>query len=244
MKPHLKIFDSAETLAKELVREFILSIPKILKKKQNVSLVLSGGSTPTLFYSELAKVSDQFNHWDKILFFWGDERCVPPDHPESNYGVAWKMLLEKVPVPENHIHRIFGENDPEREVTRYASKIREVLRVQGGRFPEFDWIFLGMGEDGHTASLFPGSDLLKVSDKICGVARHPSSGQFRITLTLPVLNHAGRVTFLVSGQSKCKMVSRIFNQDPASEDLPAAHVQPRRGILEWLLDKPASVLLR
>jgi len=243
MKPTLKIFDTSEFLATAMAQEFFSILSKILDKKPHVSVVLSGGSTPTLFFQELVKISDQFNHWDKILFFWGDERCVPPDHSDSNYGVARKILLEKVPVPEHHIYRIQGENDPLQEANRYALKIREALQVQKNCYPEFDWIFLGLGEDGHTASLFPGSDLLKVSDQICGVAQHPGSGQLRITLTLPVLNQARRITFLVSGQSKSKVVSEIIRGTEGTEKYPAALVEPRKGILEWILDKSASVLI-
>jgi len=243
MRPLLKIFADPAALAQALAHEFIVVTREILQKQQRATIVLSGGSTPTLFFIELVKISAQFSHWDRVFFFWGDERCVPPDHPESNYGTAQKFLLEHIPVPDHHIFRIYGENDPAKEVIRYAAKINEVLKLHDRKFPIFDWIFLGLGDDGHTASLFPDSDTLRVSDKICAVAQHPLTGQFRITLTLPVINRARRVTFLVSGQSKSKILSEIIGGVKGKEKYPASLVYPKDGKVIWMLDEEASHLL-
>ena len=165
---------------------------------------------------------------------------VPPDHPQSNFGLAKKILLDEVPIPPPNIFRIPGEIPVEEAAERYARLIRQEVPSSENGIPQFDWIFLGLGEDGHTASLFPGSDSLLIADKICAATTHPGSGQPRLTFTLPLINQARRVVFLVTGSSKSKVVADILKQRPSSSTYPAAAVQPLRGELCWYIDKPAA----
>ena len=178
--------------------------------------------------------------WDAIHFFWGDERCVPPEHEDSNFRMAQQTLLEPLAIPQENIHRILGENEPAAEAMRYANEIQSHSRVASHEMPRFDWILLGLGTDGHTASLFPGMKVQEDPSGICAVAVHPESGQKRITLTLNVLNHAKRVTFIVTGKGKAEVVAEILNQSQKSETYPAAHVIPQQGELQWFLDEEAA----
>lgn len=204
-------------------------------------VALSGGSTPGALFGHLARPETAREiRWEWVHFFWGDERCVPPDHPESNYGMARRMLFDHIPIPAENIHRIRGESGPAKEAVRYAREIMMRLPADATGRPVFDRIFLGMGEDGHTASLFPGSPALTESDKICTVAIHPVSGQKRITLTLPVINAAREVHFLVSGAAKSDRVAQIFHQTSGYEQLPAAKIHPPDGKLLWHLDREAA----
>ncbi len=207
------------------------------------TMALSGGSTPSVFFQTLARKAQLISlPWDRLHLFWGDERCVPPDHPESNYGMTRQLLLSRVPIPATNVHRIFGENEPEKEARRYAREMKQYVPMSANGLPRFDWILLGLGSDGHTASLFPG-DIPKVEpDGLCAVTIHPASGQRRITISMPVIKNAGRVSFLVTGKQKATIVRRIVNADTAAL-YPAAYVQPDKGQLEWWLDKAAARLL-
>lgn len=240
------------------------------------SLGISGGRTPHELLAHIAAAMRYDFPWERIDLFWCDERCVPPDHPESNYGMTHDTLLQQVSIPKASVHRIRGEAAPDAEAQRYAAEIR--MHVPGSAilpggsgsppvataaasrsWPRFDCLLLGLGEDGHTASLFPGAAALEITDKICAVAKHPVSGQKRITLTLPVLNHARKVMFLVAGRSKAQIVRRLLGHtirgadgeiwrttDPSENGeapLPAARVRPAGSSLEWYLDDDAAALL-
>jgi 6-phosphogluconolactonase len=174
-----------------------------------------------------------------VHFFWGDERCVPPEDDESNYKMAYESFLSKINILENQIHRVQGEVNPEIEVERYANEIKESLPIVNN-FPQFDWILLGMGNDGHTASLFPNSKAIKKRNSICIVAQHPQTGQKRISLILPVINTAKKVTFLVTGKEKSEIVHKILRNKNNSLAFPAAQVNPQFGILQWYLDEAAA----
>jgi 6-phosphogluconolactonase len=207
---------------------------------QQVNIVISGGETPAVFFDRLS--ADGNNHsetWNRIHLFWADERCVPPDHPDSNYGMARKRLLQGTGMSEYQVHRIHGENDPDEETTRYTGEIIRQVDTRCG-IPVFDRIYLGLGEDGHTASIFPDNmDLLK-AQKICAVARHPVTGQNRITLTGPVLMQAKRITFMATGESKSRTIGNILNHNSEADGYPAAYIKPRDGTLDWYLDESAS----
>ena len=172
-------------------------------------------------------------------FYWGDERCVAPTHSESNYGAANELLFQLIELPEDNIHRVFGENNPAEEVLRYGQLISEKLPSVNG-LPQFDIIILGLGEDGHTASIFPNRMDLLHSDHVCEVAEHPESGQKRITLTGKVINNAKEVCFLVTGESKHEKVHNIIHSLNDYQQYPAAHIQPPHGELIWFLDKAAA----
>ncbi len=171
--------------------------------------------------------------------FWGDERCVPPDHPESNYGMAKAALLDKVGLGEGHAIRILGEMTPAQEAARdYERKLRLFFRDE--ELPRFDLILLGLGEDGHTASLFPGTAALAERERWV-VANHVERlNADRITLTLPAINAAHRVLFLVSGESKAAVVREIFRDDVSNDRFPAQLVRPGSGEVAWLLDAAAA----
>jgi 6-phosphogluconolactonase len=238
MYDNVYIFDNPKLQAEALANKFQDMIVEKVQKQNRINIAVSGGSTPQLFFDTLAESYSRLP-WEKIHIFWVDERCVPPADPESNYGMTRKSLLDKVDIPELNLHRIFGEADPEIEAMRYAEEIN--LNVKSNNaWPIFDWILLGLGEDGHIGSLFPNSPLLENTKSLSAVAIHPQTKQKRITLTLPVLNHALRITFLVSGISKAQIIKNIFASEKTHSDIPARLVKPESGIIEWYLDKSAA----
>ncbi len=236
------MFEDADELADHLAMDFLNSANLAAEFKCPINMALSGGSTPALFFQKLAFVPHRKNiSWQHVHFFWVDERCVPPDDPDSNYGMTQKHLFDHISFPNENIHRIFGENDPEVEAKRYAKEIIQFVPQNFRNLPQFDWILLGLGSDGHTASIFPGSDVLEDRKNICAVATHPNTGQKRITLTLPVINHAKRVSFLVTGENKASVVAKILTGE--SKSSPAAFVRPVNGIVEWYLDQASGTVI-
>jgi 6-phosphogluconolactonase len=210
-------------------------------------LALSGGSTPRRLYELLSTSSyaDRID-WSRTHVFWGDERGVPPDHPASNYRMAREALLDRVPIPEENIHRIHGEDDPERAAEAYE---RELARFfgpnEGPPARSFDEVLLGMGTDGHTASLFPGTPPV-TEQRRWVMAQHVERPQamWRITLTPPVLNAADDVSFLVAGAAKAERLQEVLEGGPGDQVLPAQLIRPNEGSLHWLIDTAASARLR
>jgi 6-phosphogluconolactonase len=238
---HIHIFDSPENQATALAEIVEHMIIENLKNKDRFSIALSGGTTPISFFHALADQKASIP-WDRVDIFWVDERCVPPDDRESNYGMTKKHFLNKIRIPSENINRIFGEAEPENEAKRYSQRIKQkVFLVKN--WPVFDWILLGLGEDGHTASLFPGSPVLENFDEISDIAIHPLSGQRRITLTLPVLNRARVITFLVTGSSKTLIIGEILKKPKAHTNYPANKINPLNGTLEWYLDAKSAAEL-
>ena len=205
-------------------------------------VAISGGSTPNVLFSALASKYADSILWQKTHFWWVDERMVPPGDSESNYGAANKFLFSKIVIPAENIHRIKGENDPLTEADNYSHQITKTLKIQSGQ-PVFDLVFLGIGEDGHTASIFPNQLDLLTSDKICEVAHHPVTNQIRVTLTGQVLNNAAKICFLVTGANKAGRLSEIWLNDEKALQLPASHIHPINGELFWYADKSATQLL-
>lgn len=206
-------------------------------------IALSGGSTPKLLFEYLAVHYKESIPWGDVHLWWGDERCVAPDHPESNYLMTKESLLRGVILPPGNVHRIKGESDPQEEALRYENEMKRSIPLKDG-LPVFDLIYLGLGTDGHTASIFPDRMDLLEEASFTAVAIHPESGQKRVSLTGPVINHAAKVAFLVTGESKAERVSEIFEQKDGSELLPASHIHPVHGDLAWYLDRPAATSLR
>jgi 6-phosphogluconolactonase len=206
------------------------------------TVALSGGSTPRRLFEILATDYAQAIDWSALLFFWGDDRCVPPDHEESNFKMANDLLLRKVGVPEANIFRVHGEDDPAQEAIRYSEVIEQTVQIEN-RLPAFDLAIQGMGDDGHTASIFPHQMELLTDPRTCAVAVHPVSGQQRITLTGPVINNAKTIAFLVGGANKAEKVHSIITRDTASADYPSTHIQPNNGTLYWYIDEAAGQLL-
>jgi len=229
-KSHYKDIDQlAHSFAKFLVSE--------IKGKEQFNLALSGGSTPKLLFEILAKDFATKVKWENVHFFWGDERCVRPTSKESNYGVAKKLLLDKINIPKENIHRIRGEMDPINEAKRYAQEIGEHL-PRFGDLPIFDLIILGMGSDGHTASIFPHEMKLWSSKNNCIVATHPNSGQNRISITGKVINAAKQVHFLVTGKAKQNVMLEILTSSGNFKKYPASYVENAA----WWLDEAAYPL--
>lgn len=237
---NLTIYESPESLAdkfSDLLMHWIS-----LSGENRFHLAISGGSTPNLLFKALASKYTDSVLWEKAHFWWVDERMVSPDNPESNFGLANQLLFSKIAIPENNIHRIKGENDPLREAENYSGQMTELLRVQSGR-PLLDLVILGIGEDGHTASIFPNQMGLLESDKICEVAYHPVTNQRRVTLTGSQINNASRICFLVTGTNKAERMSEIFSNDDKANALPAFHIRPLHGELAWYSDESAAKLL-
>jgi 6-phosphogluconolactonase len=244
MNTAVHIFDDPSRMAESLASAFIAMAEAVIKKYKVFNIALSGGSTPGLFYQRLGTNYPNLPFWRNTHIFWGDERCVPPDDPDSNYHMAWKFLIKNIFIPEKNIHRIHGEEKPTSEAKRYCQEMLQLLPKTADGWPVFDWVLLGLGEDGHTASIFPGIQKQDNNSMACAVASHPTTGQQRITLTLPVINCARKVTFLVSGQSKAALVTSIIKREGQSMKFPAARVLPVNGEIEWYLDAEAGAQLR
>ena len=237
MEPIIHIFKTPEDLAESFALQLISWVNATAG--DTFHLALSGGRTPSLLFSLLAEKYLHDVPWHKIHFWWGDERMVAPYDPESNFGVVNKLLFWKIGVSQSQIHRIKGESIPIEEMKRYGLEIsREVPMVNN--WPEFDLIMLGMGDDGHTASIFPDQMQLLESEEITGIAFHPFTGQQRITLTGKVLNKAKRVAFMISGISKAKIFNEIIHSSEDSSVYPASHIHPD-GELHWFGDKESTM---
>ncbi|MBS0184588.1 MAG: 6-phosphogluconolactonase [Nitrospira sp.] len=223
---------------------FLLSVSEHAIQSTGQCLVaLSGGSTPKTLYRTLRKPewSSRFN-WSKILFLFGDERCTSPEHPESNFGMAQMELFQPLNIRPEHIYRMKGEyEDPTAAAQEYEDMIRRVTQCPGPEVPRIDLVLLGLGEDGHTASLFPGTTALREQNKIVTVGHAPTGITSRLTLTLGVLNHAAVVLFLVTGSGKAEMVRRVIeSESEADHSLPSSRISPESGRLVWLLDQAAA----
>ncbi len=205
------------------------------------TFALAGGSTPRGVYQLLATAPrrDAID-WSRTYVFWGDERCVPPTDAQSNYRMAMETLLSHVPIPEANVFRMQGEDEPQAAVAAYAQQLQQVFNLQAHERPVFDTILLGMGPDGHTASLFPNTALLAAEEPNVVVGWVPQQQQQRISLTLPVLNAARGVIFLVAGADKAPVVQAVLEQH--DQQYPAARVQPAAGA-QWLLDQAAASAL-
>ena len=222
-------------------RNFIGCAETAVQERGRFSVALSGGNTPRAVYSLLASEHQQLP-WDRIHIFFGDERHVPPDHPDSNFRMASESLLSKVPIPENNIHRIRAELEADAAAKEYEQELRDFFHLADHDWPRFDLIFLGIGEDGHTASLFPGSKALTEASRRVAANWVEKFQTFRITLTFPVLNHAAEVLFMVSGAGKAQILSEVVR--PGARKYPAQNIELQNGQLLWLVDQDAGSLLR
>lgn len=235
---NLKIFSTPAETASAFGDDLVAKIAD----SETFHCALSGGSTPKLLFTYLSENYADSVFWKKLHVYWGDERCVPPEHEESNYKMTYDLLLSKVPIPKENIHRVRGEGYPEQEASRYADELMESMDATG-RTPVFDMIILGMGDDGHTASIFPHQIELLESHEVCAVATHPASGQQRVTLTGPVINGAKEVVFLVTGAGKGEKIMEVLNQQGNWSTYPAAYIRPKNGSLVWYLDEAAAGML-
>jgi 6-phosphogluconolactonase len=209
---------------------------------EKLTIALSGGSTPKLLFDILASEFSEKIDWTKIHLYWGDERCVLPTDSQSNYKMTLDHLISKVEIPEKNINRVLGENDNEVEAKRYASLLKSQL-TDSNNIPQFDIVILGLGEDGHTASIFPHQMELLESEDVCVVATHPESGQKRISLTGQVINNAKEVCFLVTGTGKAEKVEEILYKTGGYKNYPAYYIQPSSENLYWYMDEAAIARL-
>jgi 6-phosphogluconolactonase len=231
--------DSSEIA--EYLAGFIAGKTSSLPRGTFLNIALSGGNTPEMIFKEISLRFGNQIDLDRIRFFQVDERCVPPDHPESNFRMIKESLLDGLNIPPDQVFRISGENDPAPEADRYGKILSENLPTDG-KWPVFDLILLGLGNDGHTASLFPGDETALQSRQLCEVTNHPQSGRQRITLTLRVINHALDQIFLVTGLEKADIVARVLEGTPEKK-YPASLVKAGNGRQIWLLDTEAAELL-
>lgn len=234
----LRIYPSVSDLQTACAEQVAQAL-KPTTEGQMVTIALSGGSTPRRMHEILAE--HPHVDWSKVHVFWGDERTVPQDHEESNFRMAKESLLDRVSIPDDQIHRMAGEKDPDAAAQEYERTISQVFGVSPPEMPRFDIILLGMGADGHTASLFPGTQALKERDRYV-VANHvPQQNTDRLTLTFPVLNAAKLVIFMVAGADKADAIKRCLRE--AGDAPPASQVQPTDGECRWLLDAEAAARL-
>ena len=249
----VRVYRDPQEVALKAARRFARLADEFVLGGGRFTVALSGGSTPRAMFSLLA--ASPFLDtvpWSSIYFFWGDERSVPPDHADSNYRMANETLLSKVPVPPENIFRIPAElKDPEQAADSYAATLLNFF-VKGAppsgtaplaTVPRFDLVFLGMGADGHTASLFPGTTALQVTDKIVAANFVEKFNTFRITLTAPTINNARDVTFLVAGGDKAKSLHEVLEGAYQPDLYPSQLIRPRKGSLLWMVDEAAAALL-
>jgi 6-phosphogluconolactonase len=232
----LHVFPDPSTLAHAAAERFVELAQAAIDARRRFLVALAGGSTPRPVYRTLA--DEPFASrvdWTRVHVFWGDERCVPPDHPDSNYRMARESLLDHVPIPDPNVYRIKGEVVPDWAASSYEMELERVFGPDG----RLDLILLGLGEDGHTASLFPDTTVLEEEEYAVDALYLGKLGAWRVTLTLPVINAARHVLFLVTGEEKADVLARVR----AGEQLPAALVQPEAGEVTWLVDSDAASLL-
>ena len=240
----LRIVDDLRGLSQAAAEEFVTQATGTVRANGRFTVALSGGSTPKSLFSLLASTFRDQLPWDKMFFFWGDERHVPPDHPESNYRMAYEALLSKVPVPAENVFRVPAENpDASQAAADYEQTLRKFFQLSPGTFPRLDLILLGMGPDGHTASLFPGTSGLREKSRLVVANWVEKFKAYRITFTLPVLNNAAVVTFLVGGADKAETVREVLEGSQPAELFPSKLIHPTNGRLMWMLDQAAAVAL-
>lgn len=238
----IRILETAEEVARAAADSFTDIAVASISAEGRFSVALAGGSTPRRTYQLLAspEYRDRID-WSKVHIFFGDERCVPPTHSDSNYRMVEETMLSRLPIPEENVHRMIGEGDAHANASLYESELQTFF--DGAPWPRFNLVLLGMGDDGHTASLFPGTDTLK-ENRAWVVANWVEKFQsYRITLTAPAINHAANIMFLVAGASKAERLRDVLRGERDPLRLPAQLIQPLAGSLVWLVDKAAAARL-
>ena len=236
----------AAALAAQTAQYFVEQAERAVAARGRARVAISGGSTPQATFALLADPSQPWRTrmpWPHLDLWWVDERCVPPDDQDSNYRMTKEAMLDHAPLKPEQIHRIEGELEPEAAAERYESELRHAFRLEGAEMPRFDVIQLGMGPDGHTASLFPHTQALSELGRLA-VANHvQNKDAWRVTLTWPVINRGSQVFFLIAGQDKAQILKEVFTGPRHVERLPSQLINPAGGILTLLLDRAAAALL-
>jgi 6-phosphogluconolactonase len=233
-------------LARRAAQYFAEMVSEAVEAQGCARIAVSGGSTPKAAFELLADPHEPWRSrmpWANLDLYWVDERCVPPEDAASNYRMTRLALLDHVPMRAEQIHRIEGELEPEAAAARYESELRNGFRLEGAEYPRFDLVALGMGEDGHTASIFPHTTAVHEMSRLA-VANHlPLKDAWRVTLAWPVINHARSVFFLVAGREKASVLREVFTGQNDPERLPSQLIWPSSGILSLILDKDAAAFL-
>ncbi len=229
-------------VSRKAAEEFVRLANEATASDGRFTVALSGGSTPKALYTLLAGNTFRARiPWDNVHLFWGDERCVPPDHADSNYRMARESLLDHAPIPQENIHRMLGEEaDPAKAATSYEATLRESFGLAPGQFPRFGLVLLGMGDDGHTASLFPHTAALSETKSLVVANYVEKFGTHRLTLTVPVINHAAQVVFLISGGSKAAVLKEVLKGKEDPERFPSQFIHPVTGKLLYIIDQAAG----
>lgn len=249
----IQSFPTPDALADAVARHLASCAKEAISARGRFVVALSGGSTPRAAYLRLATRDSRLtpDDWRQTRALWGDERCVPPDDPRSNYRMAKEVLLDRVPIPPEQVHRIRGEEEPEKAAADYELELERVLgchpeRSEGAalRMTCIDLVLLGLGEDGHTASLFPGQRSVHETQRWAIAVLAPDRKLWRVTLTPAILNLASNVTFVVSGANKAQTLQRVLEQPSNPDALPAQAIRPVHGRLTWMVDEAAASGLR
>lgn len=239
MKPELLIFRDVERLSRHAANLFIEQSNRAIRERNRFLVALNGGNSPARLFQLLASEYREQVHWDKAHVFWGDERCVPPTDAGSNFGQAYESLLSKVSIPESNIHRVIGELDPISAAKKYAEILRS-YSDDGFEFPRFDLVYLGMGEDGHTASLFPNSPEQATEPVVAVTANYQDRPANRVTLTQTVFNQARMIVFMATGEQKAETLAEVLSDRYNPAQYPAQRIDPKDGQLIWLVDESAA----
>lgn len=239
MKPEIRIFKNIEALSRDAAALFVAQASKSVRERGRFLVALNGGSTPTRLFQLLASDHRDKVDWTNVHLFWGDERLVPANDPESSYGQARHMFLSHVPIPASNVHPVNGELKPTEAADDYARAL-QTFAAPPHELPRFDLVYLGMGEDGHTASLFPNSPL-DVSEPVAPViAKYQNRPAQRVTLTPLVLNLARMIAFMVTGEKKASTLAEVLSGRYKPELLPAQRIEPKDGKIIWLVDEDAA----
>jgi 6-phosphogluconolactonase len=241
MDKRVRIYNTKPDLVHATAELIAETVERAIQDRDQCALALSGGNTPREVYQTLA--TEPFTNridWRKLHLFWGDERMVSPDFAESNFGMVREAMLRHVPIPEANVHRLKGEIAPEQAAEQYTVELNRFFQNQPIRF---DLVLLGIGEDGHTASLFPGTEAVAETTRPATAVFVPKFDQWRVTLTFPVINQAREAAFLVAGKAKAEIVKSLFELDRPDPKWPASMVRPERGVLHWLMDAEAAAFI-
>lgn len=234
------VFPNSVNAATSLSEELISWMNE--DKSRDFYIAVSGGSTPAILFHIWMEQFIKRIDWNRLHIFWVDERCVDPRSADSNYGMTKKVLLDHVPIPSTNVHRIIGEVEPDYEAAQYSKRVKEVVPGKSG-YPQFDLILLGIGDDGHTASIFPNRFDLLADPEVYAVAHHPQTGQARVTLTGSTIRHARRIVFFVTGESKATVLRSIFTGDEYASLYPSFKIAEAVPHAEFYLDEAAAKLI-
>jgi 6-phosphogluconolactonase len=242
---NIRVYENPEALANAALEEFFMRAIRTRANGHTFSCALSGGSTPVWLFARMSAADTLVRlpagFWDSIHFFWSDERNVPLDHPDSNYRLAREALFDKIDIPKGNLHPIQTElHSASAAAIAYENELKRFFVLQTGEIPRLDLIFLGMGNDGHIASLFPHSEALQKKERLVAAPWVAKLDTYRITLTLPVINNAACIIFLIQGSNKAEMLKRVLTSPLQPDFLPAQAIQPVAGELIWLADQAAA----